>query len=404
MERIKRKLMISFIIVLIVIASYLMLVFSNITFISKWRTIYIETAMTTMTHQWLATAFIPRKVINKVLENRTVQDDEIAYLVEKWGNVRVFKPEEVVNVADNNSTEKIDTEQDKLLSLFHEINTESFTEYIAHNNVNLDSGYEKLVIDESKAKSSGPSIKTIQGDNILVLDAVNGILIVEVEGEGFRGRLALVKDAGKVKLASAGQLGNTGDRLRQIMKSNKAILGINASGFKDTNWEGNGGTVVGMYIKDGKMIEKPYEHKAWVMIGFDYDNNLRIGSYKDTSIFRDAVQFTPPLVLNGERVVKGTAGYGLQPRTSIGQTRKGEVMLLTIDGRQPGWSVGATMEQCIDVMLRYEALQAAALDGGSSTTMIYNNEVINRPAGSEEGRRIPNAFIVMPTSISIDGE
>ena len=79
-------------------------------------------------------------------------------------------------------------------------------------------------------------------------------------------------------------------------------------------------------------------------------------------------------------------------------------MLLTIDGRQPGWSVGATMEQCIDVMLRYEALQAAALDGGSSTTMIYNNEVINRPAGSKEGRRIPNAFIVMPTSISIDGE
>ena len=43
MERIKRKLMISLIIVLIVIASYLMLVFSNITFISKWRTIYIET-------------------------------------------------------------------------------------------------------------------------------------------------------------------------------------------------------------------------------------------------------------------------------------------------------------------------------------------------------------------------
>ena len=46
--------------VLVLASLYCIAVFSNIPFIKKWRDIYIETAMGTMTHQWLATMFIPR--------------------------------------------------------------------------------------------------------------------------------------------------------------------------------------------------------------------------------------------------------------------------------------------------------------------------------------------------------
>ena len=51
-------------------ALYLTAVFSNIPFIAKWRTIYIMTAMTTNSHQWLATMFIPHSVIEKAMQEQ----------------------------------------------------------------------------------------------------------------------------------------------------------------------------------------------------------------------------------------------------------------------------------------------------------------------------------------------
>ena len=48
------------------------MVFSHIPFIEKWRTIYIETAMGTMNHQWLATLFLPQSVIDDVMNGRLV--------------------------------------------------------------------------------------------------------------------------------------------------------------------------------------------------------------------------------------------------------------------------------------------------------------------------------------------
>ena len=66
---------------LIVIASltlvYSVLVFSPIPFIAYWRGIWIETAMTTADHQWLATAFIPKGVIDKVMNGKKDTSDVI---------------------------------------------------------------------------------------------------------------------------------------------------------------------------------------------------------------------------------------------------------------------------------------------------------------------------------------
>ena len=63
---------------------YVFLVYSNIPFIEKWRTIYIETAMGTMTHQWLATAFLPGDVIDSVMTDRTSVEAQQKSLSSYW--------------------------------------------------------------------------------------------------------------------------------------------------------------------------------------------------------------------------------------------------------------------------------------------------------------------------------
>ena len=73
--------------------------------------------------------------------------------------------------------------------------------------------------------------------------------------------------------------------------------------------------------------------------------------------------------------------------------RYGAVLLLAIDGRQTH-SLGASFKDCIDVMMEYGAINAANLDGGSSTMMVYKGETVNSCASMYGSRRLPTAIIV----------
>ena len=70
-------------------------------------------------------------------------------------------------------------------------------------------------------------------------------------------------------------------------------------------------------------------------------------------------------------------------------------MFLVIDGRQIH-SLGATLRDVQDVLLKYGAYTAANLDGGSSTTMYYNGKVINRPSDALGERAVPSVFMFTP--------
>ena len=63
---------------------------------------------------------------------------------------------------------------------------------------------------------------------------------------------------------------------------------------------------------------------------------------------------------------------------AIGQRADGAILIVTIDGRQPT-SVGASYEDLIEIMMNYGAINAANLDGGSSTYMVQNEENANNP-------------------------
>ena len=105
---------------------------------------------------------------------------------------------------------------------------------------------------------------------------------------------------------------------------------------------------------------------------------------------RDALSFGPVLVMNGKASTVKGSGSGLNPRTAIGQRADGAVLLLVIDGRQPA-SLGATYADLIEIMLDFEAVNAANLDGGNSTGMYYKGSLVNKGLFP---RGLPDCFIV----------
>ena len=73
--------------------------------------------------------------------------------------------------------------------------------------------------------------------------------------------------------------------------------------------------------------------------------------------------------------------------------------MLVVDGRQVGHSVGATVNDLAQIMLRHKAYQAMNLDGGSSSIMNYRGKTISRPSSTNSlGRYLPNAFICKSAS------
>ncbi len=226
------------------------------------------------------------------------------------------------------------------------------------------------------------------------------IKITEIKRNGFKGWMMEVPDPSWVRLGIPKNFGVRGTKLQPIINDYNAIAGVNAGGFADNSGTGNGGTPVGMVIVKGEII---YNSSATFhnLIGFNEDNVLVIGRYTTAEIkalkIRDAVEFTPALIVNGESAkISGNGGWGYAPRTAIGQKKDGTVLFLVIDGRSIA-SAGATMKDLLEIMEEYGAYNAANLDGGSSSVMINDGEVLNNPSGSDaDGQRfLPNAWLII---------
>lgn len=109
---------------------------------------------------------------------------------------------------------------------------------------------------------------------------------------------------------------------------------------------------------------------------------------------KEAVCFGPALIINGTPCnSSGILSGGLNPRTAIGQRRDGAVMLLVVNGRSIG-SLGATLDDLVDIMMSNDAVNASNLDGGASSLMMYNGETLNNSAYVYGERILPNAILV----------
>ena len=229
---------------------------------------------------------------------------------------------------------------------------------------------------------------------------LNQITVEEVKGGTYKGKMMIVNDPSRVYIASPTQLGeeHSGLRVEEMVRRDGAVAGVNGGGFADEGGVGNGGMPLGYVISNGVLVygEPDIRH---TMVGFDSRHRLIVGRMTAAEALaqqlRDAVVFEPvgPLIVNGEPVVANGSGGGLNPRTAIGQRKDGAVLLLVIDGRQPH-SLGASYKDLIDVMQQYGAVNAANLDGGSSSLMVYNDEIITVCASLYGSRKLPTAVLV----------
>jgi exopolysaccharide biosynthesis protein len=182
-----------------------------------------------------------------------------------------------------------------------------------------------------------------------------------------------------------------------MTNDNGGILGINAGGFVDPEGLGTGGEPSGLVISNGNIVNEIDEYDYYSTAWMDTSNNFNVGTHVNFETVRDAVQFFPILVANGKKVVSGSYGLGIQPRTAIGQAVSGDILILAIDGRQLGYSLGTDVSECADILVKYGAWNAMNMDGGSSTELVYKGLTINKPSSvGENGRSIATAWIVYP--------
>ena len=303
-----------------------------------FRNFWITTAMTTMNHRYLATALYSDKTIQEVLQNNSI-----------------IEPDGKTNT-----------------SLI------KFTKY--KKSAVYANKYEEQILDHEK-------------DDLYK--------VIDIEGKGYKGFLVAIYDPSRISVATTKYLGKKGQDILTVSKDNDAIVAMNAGGFYDPDWNSNGALPHGTVISNGKVVSDYKDaNMGGGFIGFDKNNKLVLGKFsKEEAVkmgLRDAVEFGPFLIINGKSAfVKGNGGWGIAPRTAIGQRKDGIALFLVINGRL-ATSIGADMGDLTEIMENYGAVNAANLDGGSSSELVIDNKIINTPvAGGKNGLRDMSTFWIV---------
>lgn len=99
-------------------------------------------------------------------------------------------------------------------------------------------------------------------------------------------------------------------------------------------------------------------------------------------------------ITDKEEKMTPTFRSDLHPRTAIARLKSGKLLLLTVDGRQPGTSMGLSLDMLAELLLEFGAVEAINLDGGGSTTMVVHDKVVNRPSDQTGERPVSDAILV----------
>ena len=326
---------------LMVISMFALLLYGPYSGFRNWL---VTTAMTTMNHKYLATSFYTNETIQKILDQNQVIESE----------------------------EKVD------LSLIE------FKDY-DHTMVTYKNKYDKEILTKE------------EGNDLYK--------VIPIEGDGLRGYLVAIYDPSKVKLVPSKHMGTDGEMLTSIAQRENAVVAMNASGFLDPEYQSNGGIPHGIVISDGKLLANNQKAPfGGGLVGFTKDNKLILDRSMTAQEalnqgIRDAVEFGPFLIVNGEAsFIRGNGGWGDAPRSAIAQRKDGIVLFLVMDGRDYVHGIlGADMVDMTEILMNYGAYNAVNLDGGTSSGLVVNHELINHPvngSGKNKTRKIPNAWIV----------
>ena len=338
--------------------------------LSDLRDTFIETALGTMEHKWLATVLFPADIVEAVRTG--LEADRLA---QAGQNSSLWESAETPKERD-------------FFELFPEIDPADFRAFAPVEEL------EGFYVNHSGLDEVGLDLYTRQGDQILAIDARNGILVIRIREEYFRGVLILGKDPSRLSCAAAENWGVSGQQAGEIAEAQGALVALTASGFEADGPEGAyqtgaamcSGTAYGDHLKSGyKRLELRSDDRLYVV---DAPGDF----HPDCT---DATEWTPALIVDGEIVVTKEDHYNARnPRCCLGQAKDGTILMLCIEGRYLD-SLGATAPECAEILARYEAYQAMNLDGGTSAICWYDGRYITRCSDPEltEGRLLPNAWI-----------
>ncbi|WP_315080650.1 phosphodiester glycosidase family protein [uncultured Clostridium sp.] len=216
----------------------------------------------------------------------------------------------------------------------------------------------------------------------------------------FKGYYLLVNDPKRIKIGTSSKLGIEGETTSEIAENNDAVASINGGAFVDktsVKWTGTGAYPDGLVMSNGETIYSSLDKDDRTdLFGITKEGILIVGKYSENQLkklgVQEALSFGPTLVING-KMTDITVDGGIAPRTVIGQREDGAIILMVIDGRSLT-SLGATYKEIQEVIYKLGAINAINLDGGKSTTMYYDGEIINTPSNSMGERPIPTAVIV----------
>ena len=328
------------------------IVFINLLYgpVPKFREWLITTAMETMNHQYLCRIFYSDAYINNLLSNN--------FLVE---------PDQEMD------TDLVETIDDKKIKIF---------EYDEENEYEV-----KMFKNHAE-------------------DEIYRLIRFKVNGQN--AYLAVVYDPAYCEFLASKNVFVSGEYIVDMAKRTKALIAVNGGRFIDPTNKSNGNNPAGVTIQKHKIITDYDYSGTWGVIGFNRDNILVLYKNKNAQQLldagvRDAVTSVPFLIVNGvPAFTKGNGGYGFAARTAVGQRKDGVTLILVVDSNETRTN-GASMKDLTDIMLNYGAINAAALDGGTSTVMVENGVTISRPINGSlkhVTRPVATGLVVNPEKIN----
>jgi exopolysaccharide biosynthesis protein len=188
-----------------------------------------------------------------------------------------------------------------------------------------------------------------------------------------------------------------------IAADHNAVFAINGDyyGFRDT----------GIVIRNGVVYR---DEGARLGLAFYRDGTVKVYDETSTTAERlvadgvwNTLSFGPAVLENGG-IVDGIEDVevdtnfgnhsiqGEQPRTAVGVIDTNHLVFVVVDGRSPGYSAGVTMTGLAEILQGLGATTAYNLDGGGSSTMYFNGELVNNPLGQGRERGTSDILYIAP--------
>lgn len=307
------------------------------------RNLYVTTAMKTMNHKWMAKIFYSDKKIEEIMNSN--------YFI----------------------------------------------------TIDEDANTDDIVIDTSEKDH----YKDKYEEELLTREPGNDLYkVLDVKVGNAKGYLVAIYKPEKVRLLTTKKFdaGTYGERVVDLCKRYGGVACINGGGF--ANGLSNGSDIpLGYVINEGKItwpLQNDYSNTRGNIIGLTKEGKLKLmnnttGPDAINAGIEFGIEFGPFLIVNGKSMEIVGMPYGVANKCVIAQRKDGVIMFLVTEGET--YIDGASLQDVVDTLEKYGAYNAANLDGGQSTSLVIQNEMINTPnylAKKQGGRYVVTGWGLVP--------